>query len=345
MKLLSILIPSYKREAGLIRFLNCLATVKDLDQVDKILVQVDCPSNDLETALSTLPQKIQNILIVTTSEFRMGISAAKNKLISNCKSPYFLLTSDDFTLDEEAISILVAAIKSNKKNTYSFIGQVKWQQNLKVNTLMHWSTHEGSKANYSGLTPLVPLDWNNYYGWFVCTPTSLFQEATYDENYALPHHDDLDFSYQLKLKIGEAHKVLYLPDMIAYQNDSYNIYDWANYICQSSLARTYMLRKYENDSYLWHVLSGNLACNTSFFDAELTGSAIRLALDYENKKLHDKEVFGSQYELESLFSAYRHLTQFIRLHKIRECFSLMPLQDKDKKTTSTELLLDYKLLP
>lgn len=131
---LTIIIKTFERRKSLERLLTSI--IKENYLFDIIILD-DSKKNYREKILKKFPKLNINYIV---TEFDIGLSDGRNRLINQVKTPYFLLCDDDFEFDEKTnlkenlkiiqindIDILAGKVRDRKElvNLYEILSAVK----------------------------------------------------------------------------------------------------------------------------------------------------------------------------------------------------------------------------
>jgi glycosyltransferase involved in cell wall biosynthesis len=192
---LSVIIPTYNREATLCRTLDALLAQNPKRLGCEILVVDDGSTDGTRSAVQSRFDGGCPIRLLACPH--RGPAAARNAGVEEAGGRLLLFTGDDMIAPSDYLQRHLAFHASNPSDQVAVVGDVQWHSDLVVTPLMHWLIHGGPYFEFHTLVDGDKVD----HRYFITANLSLKRAALgderFDETLVWAAFEDVELGYRL----------------------------------------------------------------------------------------------------------------------------------------------------
>lgn len=287
---ISIVMPCYNRAYDLRRVLQAY-DLQNTDQPFEIIAVDDASRDDTFDVLQGYKPSRYHLRIYRM-DTNSGPAAARNRAISEVRSPLILIVGDDILPDPQLVQGHLAAHRVHPEPPVAILGKVEWPADMPVNTLMRHIDGIGAQQfSYHYLQDGQPYDFRHFYTANISIKKEFLfaNRPWFDTDFRYAAFEDAELAYRLS-KSGL--KIIYRSLLKAYHYHYYNIWTFSQRQYRIGLMAGVLIEKHPEltrlirgrrwpwRTLLWRILASFQSSQTDHAES-IEQEAMHLASTYE----------------------------------------------------------------
>ena len=213
----SVVIPTYNREAGLGAVLAALAAQSyPADSFETVVVDdgsTDATAARLRESSPQLPFRTHWL-----RQENRGPAAARNAGLAAARGEMVVFLGDDTIPAADFVEQHVRYHERyNRDGKLAVVGYTRWPPELRATPFMRFAGEQGPQFGYAHMQPRTPLPYHRFYTSNLSFSRRLLEGIDYvfDEDFPLAMWEDAELGYRLSRQGMVLH---YLPEAVAYHD-------------------------------------------------------------------------------------------------------------------------------
>lgn len=216
---LTVIIPTYNREALLAKVLAAYFEQSSPQLIDELLVVDDGSSDGTGTMVRELSRR-SPFPVRYLRQSNQGPAAARNLGIRETSSSVVLFTDSDIIPDRHLVQQHVNWHRSNPQTSAAVLGYVTWSQEVNPTPFMRWYGEDGVLFGYRLCQGKRELDFHFFYTCNLSLKTDFLRTCgQFDEAFKSAAFEDTDLGYRLSKK---GLRLLYNPSAVGYHHQFFS---------------------------------------------------------------------------------------------------------------------------
>lgn len=230
---LSVIIPTYNRQAGLLRVLDGYLRQQGVGTHDyEVVLADDGSADDTVPRVTDWTASVEMRVKLTASSENRGPAHARNRAIAIAAGDILLITGDDILPPPDFLSLHLRWHREHPGEREALLGRVAWPADPPPSPFMEWLATGGRAFFFSYPAVAGPVSPDRFYTCNVSLKRMLFERAgVFDETFPYASHEDLEMGLRLAERGGM--QLHYEPAILGLHDHLLT--------CASSLRRVYLM--------------------------------------------------------------------------------------------------------
>lgn len=211
---LSVIIPTFNRSKLLSRTLQGLSEQVAADRIEEVLVVSDGSTDATAQVANAFSARLP---IRCISQAKSGVSAARNRGLSEAQGRLVLLLDDDVVPGPNLVFEHTEFHRQFPQSESVLLGYVTWLPELKITPFMRWYGEYGALFGYALLRDGAQVDPRYLYTCNISFKTN-FLRTNGGMNEKLTVHEDYELGYRLAKR---GMRMFFRRNALGYHNQSF----------------------------------------------------------------------------------------------------------------------------
>lgn len=216
---LSVVIPTYNREALLKKALEGYLTQSAAQSICEVIVVDDGSTDSTESVVLEIGQK-SPFPVRYLRQPNKGPAAARNVGIRDARADIILFTDDDIIPHPDLVMQHLAFHEEHSESCYAVQGYVTWSPQVSVTPFMKWYGEQGALFGFSQIKGRTEIDFRYFYSCNVSLKSAFLRDnGMFDESFRGAAYEDPELGYRLE---RNGMRLLYNPAAVGYHFQSFS---------------------------------------------------------------------------------------------------------------------------